>query len=97
MVGMQVLLGASMGLIFSASLYFGMVLSDGATEHGGYHEALVGVGAVIGPAGAAVAQMIFPGNTYASAGWASIVVGTAVVACAIVSFRPRAEVARSRA
>ena len=45
----QVLLGLALGLIYSASLYFGMVLSDGSTEHGGYHEALIGLGTVIGP------------------------------------------------
>ena len=27
----------------------GMVLSDGSTEHGGYHEALIGLGSVLGP------------------------------------------------
>ena len=45
----ELVLGLMVGFIFSASLYFGMVLSDGSTEHAGYHEALIGVGVVLGP------------------------------------------------
>lgn len=62
MVAWQVLLGASMGIIYSASLYFGMVLSDGSTQHGGYHEALIGMGCVLGPGSAALAQILYPGR-----------------------------------
>lgn len=60
MIVWQVLLGAAMGIIYSASLYFGMVLSAGSTEHGGYHEALIGVGSVLGPGAAFVAHWIQP-------------------------------------
>jgi hypothetical protein len=62
MICWQLLLGAAMGIIYAASLYFGMALSDGSTEHGGYHEALIGVGSITGPAAAAVAGMIWPGQ-----------------------------------
>jgi hypothetical protein len=62
LVAGQILLGAATGLIYTASLYFGMVLSDGSTEHGGYHEALIGVGMMLGPGAGAVAQWIWPGN-----------------------------------
>lgn len=58
----QVALGFALGLIYSASLYFGMVLSDGSTEHGGYHEALIGLGSVLGPGAGAVAQWFRPGK-----------------------------------
>jgi hypothetical protein len=89
MIGWQLLLGAAMGIIYAASLYFGMALSDGSTEHGGYHEALIGVGSITGPAAAAVAGMIWPGRlgpevaavaglialSCASAGIAATVVG----------------------
>jgi hypothetical protein len=54
----EVLLGLMAGFVFSASLYFGMVLSDGSTDHGGYHEALIGVGCVMGPGLAATAQQM---------------------------------------
>jgi MFS transporter len=63
MIAWQIPLGASMGLIYAASLYFGMVLSDGSTEHGGYHEALIGVGQVIGPAAALIADRASGGQT----------------------------------
>jgi hypothetical protein len=62
LVAGQVLLGAATGLIYTASLYFGMVLSEGSTEHGGYHEALIGVGMMLGPGAGAVAQWIWPGS-----------------------------------
>lgn len=62
MVAWQALLGASLGVIYSGSLYFGMVLSDGSTEHGGYHEALIGLGWVLGPAAGAAAGWVSPGK-----------------------------------
>ena len=58
----QVALGFALGLIYSASLYFGMVLSDGSTEHGGYHEALIGLGSILGPGAGAAAQWLRPGK-----------------------------------
>ena len=63
MILSQIVLGAAMGIIYSASLYFGMVLSEGSTEHGGYHEALIGAGMVLGPASAFIAEAIRPGET----------------------------------
>ncbi|HTL28858.1 MAG TPA: hypothetical protein VL282_06555, partial [Tepidisphaeraceae bacterium] len=62
----QIALGGAMGMIYAASLYFGMVLSEGSTEHGGYHEALIGLGFVLGPGAAWVTQQIAPGNVNAS-------------------------------
>jgi hypothetical protein len=59
----QLLLGASLGIIYAGSLYFGMVLSHGSTEHGGYHEALIGLGMVLGPGAGAAAQAVHPGST----------------------------------
>jgi hypothetical protein len=59
----QTVIGVAIGLIYSASLYFGMVLSDGSTEHGGYHEALIGLGSMLGPGAGALAQWLRPGQT----------------------------------
>src|SRR4029078_3994466 len=56
----QGVLGLALGLIYSASLYFGMVLSEGSTEHGGYHEALIGLGTILGPGARAFAQWLPP-------------------------------------
>ena len=63
MVAWQVVLGLALGLIYAASLYFGMVLSDGSTEHGGYHEALIGLGSILGPGAGAAAQWVRSGDT----------------------------------
>jgi MFS family permease len=58
----QLVLGVCLGIIYAGSLYFGMVLSDGSTEHGGYHEALIGLGMVLGPGAGAAAQWVEPGS-----------------------------------
>jgi hypothetical protein len=62
LVSCQVVIGFAIGLIYSASLYFGMVLSDGSTEHSGYHEALIGLGSILGPGAGALAQWFRPGE-----------------------------------
>src|SRR5216117_3064410 len=68
MIGGQILLGISMAMIYTASLYFGMVLSAGSTEHGGYHEALIGLGGVLGPGAAALTQSLGSHNPYLAIG-----------------------------
>ncbi len=71
----QIGLGFSFGYIYSASLYFGMALSEGSTEHGGYHEALIGLGAILGPGSCSLAAWIRPGEPLAPAA----AVGTAIL------------------
>ena len=71
----QIGLGFSFGYIYTASLYFGMALSEGSTEHSGYHEALIGLGAVLGPGSCALATWIRPGEPLAAA----FAVGTAIL------------------
>jgi hypothetical protein len=83
----ELLMGIAAGFIYTGSLYYGMVLSDGSTEQGGYHEALVGAGIVVGPGFAAAALRLsadgshVPGIaavtavmllTIAAAGWISL-------------------------
>jgi hypothetical protein len=62
----QIGCGIALGLIYMASLYFGMVLSDGSTEEGGYHEALIGVGTTLGPAAGLLSQFLWPGDQHAA-------------------------------
>ncbi len=62
MILWQIVLGVTLGMIYSASLYFGMVLSEGSTEHSGYHEALIGLGSVLGPGAGAITQWVRPGD-----------------------------------
>jgi len=81
MIAGQIALGFAMGLIYTASLYFGMILSDGSTEHGGYHEALIGLGSVLGPGAGAVAQFVRPGEMR----WSIVAVGGLVCASTLLA------------
>jgi Na+/melibiose symporter-like transporter len=47
-----VVFGASHGVAYYASLYYAMVIGNGAVKSGGAHESLIGTGFVLGPAAA---------------------------------------------
>ncbi len=47
-----VVFGASHGVAYYASLYYAMVIGNGAVKSGGTHESLIGAGFVLGPAAA---------------------------------------------
>jgi MFS family permease len=79
MILWQIALGGALGMIYSASLYFGMVLSEGSTEHGGYHEALIGLGWVLGPIAGVAAQQLRPGEV-----WAGIAAVGAIIALSVL-------------
>jgi hypothetical protein len=85
MIGWQIALGLAMGIIYSSSLYFGMVLSEGSTEHGGYHEALIGLGSVLGPGAAALTQLNWPGDVRAGVAAISCIVGISVATAAVAT------------
>jgi hypothetical protein len=87
MILWQIALGATMGVIYSASLYFGMVLSDGSTEHGGYHEALIGLGSILGPGTAALTQLVWRGDIRAGVVAVCCVIGLSVVAAGIATIK----------
>ena len=55
----QIFFGAAIGLIYYSSLFYSMDASEIKSEHGGIHEAAIGVGNFIGPAvGAASLQWV---------------------------------------
>jgi len=85
MIACQIVLGLGLGLIYAASLYFGMVLSSGSTEHGGYHEALIGLGVLLGPGSGVVAQLIAPGSPSAGIAAIAMLLFTSVLASAALS------------
>src|SRR5205807_585236 len=87
----QAVLGLALGVIYSGSLYFGMVLSQGSTEHGGYHEALIGLGWAIGPGAGAITQWLHPNDTR----WGVAAVG-AVIAASVMAVTLTAYVAARR-
>ena len=87
MVIAQIVLGLSIGTIYSASLYFGMAVSDGSTRHGGYHEALIGLGQILGPLLGATMQWIYPGTLWPAVTAISSVVLISVAVEAVVGRR----------
>jgi MFS family permease len=90
MIACQVLLGAALGLIYTASLYFGMVLSEGSTEHAGYHEALIGVGQVLGPGAGALTQYRWPQSLTAGVLAVSSLVFVSIVGAVVATVRASA-------
>ncbi|HEY1629555.1 MAG TPA: hypothetical protein VGF52_06830, partial [Tepidisphaeraceae bacterium] len=83
----QVGCGIAMGLIYMASLYFGMVLSDGSTEEGGYHEALIGVGTTLGPAAGLLSQYLWPGDQHAAVISVGSLIGLSILLASAASLR----------
>jgi MFS family permease len=83
----QILFGAATGLIYTASLYFGMVLSEGSTEHGGYHEALIGLGMSLGPAMGALTQIFYPSDSGAAVTGIASLLGVSLLIASIASLR----------
>ena len=65
----QILFGPALGLIYYSSLFYSMDVCETKGEHGGIHEAVIGVGNTIGPATAAAALEFFPGRP-GSGAWA---------------------------
>ena len=65
----QVFFGAAIGLIYYSSLFYSMDASDTKSEHGGIHEAAIGVGNCLGPATGAAALWLAPQNPNVGA-WA---------------------------
>jgi MFS family permease len=89
MILWQIALGVTMGLIYSASLYFGMVLSDGSTAQNSYHEALIGLGSILGPGCGALAGIFRPGDPHAPIIAVAAILWISVLAACAVSIQLR--------
>ncbi|HUZ06224.1 MAG TPA: hypothetical protein VMV89_01915, partial [Candidatus Paceibacterota bacterium] len=56
----QLFFGGAIGLIYYSSLFYSMDAGDTKGEHGGIHEAAIGLGNCIGPASGAAAMQFLP-------------------------------------
>ncbi len=56
----QIAFGAAVGLIYYSSLFYSMDLSKTKSEHGGIHEAAIGLGNFAGPVVGAAALQFLP-------------------------------------
>ena len=56
----QIFFGLAIGLIYYSSLFYAMDASETKSEHGGIHEAAIGVGNCLGPAAGATALWLVP-------------------------------------
>jgi hypothetical protein len=52
--------GLAVGLIYYSSLFYSMDVGTAKAEHGGWHEAMIGVGILAGPALGALSLEFFP-------------------------------------
>jgi MFS family permease len=57
----QLVLGFCLGLMYYSSLFYSMDVGDTKSEHGGMHEAALGLGSGTGPAMAAGSLTLFSG------------------------------------
>jgi predicted MFS family arabinose efflux permease len=62
----QIFFGSAIGLIYYSSLFYSMDAGDAKSEHGGIHEAAIGVGNFVGPTIGAAALQFLP--QYANSG-----------------------------
>jgi hypothetical protein len=60
----QIVFGGAIGLIYYSSLYYSMDAGDVKSEHGGIHEAVIGLGNFAGPAVGAASLHFLPQYAY---------------------------------
>ncbi len=84
-VAAQLIFGFAVGLIYYSSLFYSMDVGDTKGEHGGFHEALIGVGLFAGPAVGATALQMLP--DYPTAGIWSVSAVLAVGLIVLLGFR----------
>ena len=66
LIGAQIFFGVAIGLIYYSSLFYSMDGGDAKSEHGGIHEAAIGLGNCVGPGIGAAALQFLP--QYANSG-----------------------------
>jgi MFS family permease len=59
-ISAQIIFGLAIGLIYYSSLFYSMDFSETKGEHGGIHEAVIGIGNFTGPAVGVLALQLMP-------------------------------------
>ncbi len=77
-IAAQAIFGVSVGLIYYSSLFYSMVVGETKGEHGGLHEAMIGMGVCLGPAVGALSLYLAPGSPNAG-----VYTVTALLACGL--------------
>jgi predicted MFS family arabinose efflux permease len=67
LVAAQMVFGGAIGLIYYSSLFYSMDSSEAKGEHGGIHEAAIGLGNCAGPAAGAAALQFLPQYNHSGA------------------------------
>ncbi len=85
----QIAFGGAIGLIYYSSLFYSMDLSDTKGEHGGIHEAAIGLGNCAGPALGAAALQFVPQYAHSGAVAVTLVLLAGLGALGVVWRRGR--------
>lgn len=85
----EVVLGAAFGLIYYSSLFYSMDVGDTKGEHGGIHEAAIGLGSGSGPATAALALTFFPSHRTSGAWGVTFVLVVGLVVLFAIRFKAK--------
>ena len=83
----EVIIGSASGVSYFASLYYAMVVSNASVDAAGRHEAMIGSGVLIGPAGGLVSNLVAKATGSVAVG-AAAGVGPLVLAGVVLALRP---------
>ena len=83
----QLAFGLGLGLIYYSSLFYSMDLGDTKGEHGGFHEAAIGIGIFAGPAVGALALHFWPHAPNAAAWTVGAVLLAGLIGSLIIARR----------
>jgi MFS family permease len=83
----QLLFGWCIGLIYYSSLYYSMHVGETKGEHGGFHEAAIGLGIFGGPTIGAASAYIYPHGTQSSIFGVTLAITVGFAALLIVRYK----------
>jgi MFS family permease len=96
LVAGQLAFGVAVGVIYYASLFYSMDVGEHAkAEHGGIHEAVIGLGSFAGPAVGAVALGLVPSRPNVGVVAVSGLLASGVVVLLVIWTRAKQKIARS--